>query len=79
MSALPKLKVVRLPFGIPQEEVMEIEQAMYRFNYNDMAAILVEGKPVRSHQELLDIANSEEFKGKELLEVTVVAEIVAGG
>ncbi len=79
MPESPKLKVVRIPFGEPREEIMEIEQAMYRFNYNDMAAILVEGEAVRSHEELLQIASRDEFKDKKLLEVTVVAEVVAGG
>lgn len=79
MSVLPKLKVIRFPVGYPREEIMDLEQARYRFSYNDLAAILVEGKPVQSHEELVQLASQDYFKDRELLEVVVISEFVSGG
>ncbi len=79
MSALPKLKVVRVPVGYPKEEIMDLEAARYRLNYDDMSAILVEGRPVRSHEELVELVNQENFQNREFIEVTLVVEFYSGG
>lgn len=79
MSQLPKLKVVRFPVGEPKEEIMELEQARYRFNYYDLSTVLVEGEVVQSHEELVRLAGRDDFKDRELLNVVVLAEFVSGG
>ncbi len=59
MSLMPKLKVVRVPVGYPKEEIIELEQAEYRLNYNE-TVILAEGHPVRNYQELIEVAGLPE-------------------
>ena len=74
----PKLKVNRVPAGYPKEEIMELESAMYRINFND-CAVMAEGRPVRNYDELGAVATSEEFKDREFIKVTIIYELYVGG
>ena len=77
MSIMPKLKVTREPVGYPKEEIMELEEAKYRLNY-DETTILVEGRYVRGHEELIEMINETDLKNKELIEITTVVLYYAG-
>lgn len=78
MSGLPKLKVTRVPVGYPEEEILELEEAEYRLNYNE-SAILAEGRPIRNHEELLRLAAEDGYKDKEFINVTIIVEFYVGG
>lgn len=78
MSKLPKLKI-KIPFGYPNEDICELEQAKYRFNYGSGVVVLVEGISVKSHEELAQLAIQEEHKDKEFLEVVLVVDLIGGG
>ena len=78
MSKLPKLKI-KLPFGYPNEEICELEQAEYRFSYGGAAVVIVEGQVVNSHEELVRLATQDDFRDREFLEVVLVVDLVAGG
>ncbi len=43
MSKLPKLKI-RYPFGHPDKDTIELEQAEYRFRHGDEVQIMAEGQ-----------------------------------
>lgn len=75
MSKLPKLKIK--VFGYPGEDVCELEQAIYRFNYTPEVTYIVDGQAVISHEELVKLATQN--KGKEFLEVLVISDLVSGG
>lgn len=78
MAKLPKLKVKRL-FGYPDEDICELEQAKYRFNYGGDVVIMVEGQVVNSHEELVQLATQDNYKDREFLEVVLITELVGGG
>ena len=79
MAGLPKLKIVKFPFGYPREEILDLEDARYRISYSDQAAILVEGHPVQSYDEIVEMINQGVFKDKDVLEVMIVTEFIGGG
>jgi hypothetical protein len=76
MSRLPKLKI-KLPFGNESEDVCELEQAKYCLNF-DEGVFLVEGQTVHSYDELVQLANQNNYKNKEFLEVVLVQAIEGG-
>jgi len=76
MSQLPKLKI-KLPLGSLSEDVCELEQAKYRLNFDD-GVLLVEGQTVHSYDELVQLANQDNYKNKEFLEV-VLLQVIEGG
>ena len=78
MSKSPKLKV-KLPFGDPSEDICELEQAKYRFTYSQDVLVVVEGQVVNSYEELVQLANQDNYKDKEFLEVELIPGIVGGG
>lgn len=65
MVKLPKLKVK--VFGYAGEDICDIEQAMYRFNYNEGVTYIVEGQAVMSHDELVKLAEKADNKKKNFL------------
>jgi len=78
MSTLPKLKI-KIPFGYPNEDICDLEQARYRFNFSSGAVILVEGQAVKSYDELLEIANRDEYKDREYLDAALLTDLASGG
>lgn len=76
MSRLPKLKI-KLPFGYPSEEVCELEQAKYRFDFVDVV-LVVEGQGVHSYDELVQLATQDNYKNKQFLEVVLIPLIEGG-
>ena len=78
MHKPPKLKVKsfldpELDFG-----TLDLEQARDKLDYEAENIILLEGQLVNSHEELVRLASQDEYKDKELLEVTLLPYIVGG-
>jgi hypothetical protein len=59
------------------EDICELEQARYRLNF-DGGVILVEGRRVRSYDELVRLTNQDNYKKKGFMEV-VLLPLIAGG
>jgi len=78
MSELPKLKI-KIPFGYPNEDICDLEQARYRLNFLGGAVILVEGRAVQSYDELVEMANQDKYKDREFLEVVLLSDLASGG
>ena len=83
MSPLPKLRI-KIPFGDPNEAICYLEQARYRFHYGhagDEGGVLVtvEVQVINSDEELVQLANREEYKDREFLNVELLPAISAGG
>jgi len=78
MAKLPKLKI-KIPFGYPNEDICDLEQARYRLNFIGGAVILVEGRAMQSYDELVEIVKKDKYKDREFLEVTLMSDLVSGG
>jgi len=82
MSKLPKLKI-KAPFAGLNGSVCELEDFEHRFNYLDyrssLVFIVVEGKVIRSYEELLHLAEQDPYRNKEFLEVRIVLSVMGGG
>lgn len=78
MSKLPKLKV-HIPFGYPNEDICELEQARYRLSYGAGVVVMVEGQVVNSYDELIQLAAQDIYRDREFLEVVLIVDLVAGG
>jgi len=78
MPTLPKLKV-KLPFGYPDEDICELEQAKYRFSYGDEYLVVVEGQVINSYEELAQLASRDDYKDKEFIEVVLLPALAGGG
>ena len=76
MTLVPKLRII-LPTDKPSEEFCELEQAKYRFNFDD-GVIMVEGQTVHSYDELVEIAIQDKYRNKEFLDV-VLLQVIEGG
>jgi hypothetical protein len=78
MSKLPKLKI-KIPFGYPNEDICDLEQARYRFNFSSGTVILVEGQAVKSYEQLVQIATGDDYKDREYLEAVLITDLASGG
>lgn len=54
-----------------------MEEARSRLSFDDFM-ILIEGKRVRSYDELLQLSTQDNFKENELLEVVVLKKMTGG-
>ncbi len=78
MPKLPRLRIKPSSPGAP-EDVFDLEQARYRFNWgHEPFLIVVEGQPVSSYEELTQLAEQDLFGEKEVLEVEL-HPLLAGG
>ena len=75
ISGLPKLSIKL--FGHVNQEICELEQAKSRLSF-DGWAVTVEGKKVRSYDELYQLASQEKFRDKEFLQVVVLNRMIGG-
>jgi hypothetical protein len=79
MSKLPKLKI-KFRFGYPGEDICELEQAKYRFDFGGgRVLVVVEGQLMNSYDELVQLAAQDDYKDKEFLEVLLLPAVVGGG
>ena len=78
MSALPKLKITKS--WEPGQEISDFEKASDSlFAHGSGVLVLVEGHSIISHEELEEIAQRNEYKGREFLEVFLVPASPVGG
>jgi hypothetical protein len=78
MPVLPKLKITKS--WEPSQEVQDLEQARdFLFARGSAIIVLVEGRSIISYEELVQLARSEEYKGRELLEVVMIPASPVGG
>jgi len=76
MPGLPKLKVTHWIDGQAAEETLEFEQAPY-FLFDYDVLVIVEGRVIRSYEELLQLVSEKGLEGRDVLEVRM--ETVIGG
>jgi hypothetical protein len=75
---LPKLKI-RLPSPNSAEDICDLEEAKYRFNWgHEPFLILVEKKTIASYEELVDLVKLNRVEDREFLEVEL-QPLLAGG
>ncbi len=78
MPKLPRLRI-KTPSPGAHEDIFDLEQAQYRFNWgHEPFLIVVEGQPVSSYEELSRLVQQDRFRGKEFLEVQL-HPLLAGG
>lgn len=75
MTRLPKLKIKGL--GWDTEKDYDFEQAKH-FPFDQGLIIAVEDKVIDSYEDIVQLANQDPNKDKELLEVMFL-EIIVGG
>jgi hypothetical protein len=73
LAPLLKIKI----FGYLVEEVSELEQARYIFDYKGKI-VLIEGQKVDTFDELVEFADQEKYCRRESLEVVLIP-LIAGG
>ena len=79
MSNLPKLRI-KLPFGNPDEEIVDLEQARYRFHFGgDMVVLMIDGKAPQSYEELVQMVSQDKYKDKEFIDAEMLVEAATGG
>ena len=64
-------------FGNQSDDVCELEQANYLWNF-DGGIILVEGRKVHSHDDLVQLATQDNYKNKEFIEVNLILPFLGG-
>ena len=78
MPKLPRLRI-KPPSANLAEDIFEFEQARYRFKWgHEPFLILVEGNPVASYEDLMELVQQDCFREKEFLEVEL-QPLLAGG
>ena len=72
---MPKLLVKF--FGDPGEDLCELEEAKYLLDFTDRI-VLVDGREVRSYEELLKIVSRKEYMDREFVEVVQIPALAGG-
>lgn len=78
MSNQPKLKIRSILEPGSKVELCDLEQAGQHLVYSPGTAVLVEGHLIHSHEALVELVTSEQFRGRELLEV-MLFPVIEGG
>jgi hypothetical protein len=68
-------KLIIKPFGYSNSNVCELEQAKH-LNFKEM--VLVEGRRVKSFDELVQLVSQDGYKSKEFIEVVLLRAIEGG-
>ena len=68
MTSVSKLKV-KLPYGNQADIICELADAKSRLNFGSEIVVVAEGQVIKSFDELIEIANREDLKKKEFIEV----------
>ena len=81
MSKLPKLKVKWWSLGGGQEETTcHLEEAKdIVFGNRAWTVAFAEGEMIKSYEELIQLATSDEHKDKETLNLTLIVPVIGGG
>ncbi|MEJ2111159.1 MAG: hypothetical protein P8Z37_14855 [Acidobacteriota bacterium] len=72
---MPKLLIKF--FGDPGEDICEPEEAKYLLDFADRI-VLVDGREVRSYEELLKIVSQKKYRDQELVEVVQIPALAGG-
>jgi hypothetical protein len=79
MSNLPKLRI-KLPFGNPDEEIVDLEQARYRFHFGgDMVVLMIDGQAPQTYEELVQMVSQDKYKDKEFIDAEMLVDAATGG
>jgi hypothetical protein len=73
---LPRLKITGLGWE-SGEETWDFEQARY-FPYREWLLVTVEGRVVKSYEDVLALASEDRYRGKEYLNVIFLPIMVGG-
>jgi hypothetical protein len=71
----PKLVIKSL--GRVAKEVCELEEAKNRLNFKN-GIVLVDGRKVRSYDELVDLVSQDRYADKESIDVVLMPPLVGG-
>jgi hypothetical protein len=77
MANLPKLKIIKSACLDEPDTIQVFEQAR-SFPFHEELLIVAEGKQINSYDELLKLAQQEQFRNREYLEVIFLPMIVGG-
>lgn len=72
---MPKLLIK--VFGDPGEDMCELEEAKYFIDFSSQI-IVIDGRQIRSYDELAKIASQEKYRNREFIEVMQVPAITGG-
>ncbi|MBN2321932.1 MAG: hypothetical protein JXR49_22830 [Acidobacteria bacterium] len=72
---MPKLLVKF--FGVPGEDVCELEDARYLIDFTDRI-VVVDAQEVRSYEELVKIVSQEKYRNQEFIEIVQIPAITGG-
>jgi PDZ domain-containing secreted protein len=72
---MPKLLVKF--FGDPGEDLCELEDAKYLLDFGDRI-VVVDGKEIRSYDELVKIVEQEKYRDQEIIEVVQIPAMTGG-
>lgn len=78
---MPRLRQLRVRTLSGQErvELCDLEQAKYLIPFDDDETVcILEGRAINSYQELINLAGQDPYKGKDILEITLLP-VIAGG
>ncbi len=78
MSNQPKLKIRSILEPGRKVAICDIEQAGQHLAYGPGTAVLVEGHLIHSHEALVELVTSEQFRDREFLEV-MLFPVIEGG
>lgn len=70
-------KLIIKPSGQMSDQIWDLEQARKHLNFKGKI-ILVDGRRVRSYDELVEVVTQERYADKEFLDV-VIMPVMAGG
>ena len=81
MAELPKLKVGWWSMGYQEEKTTcDLEQAKeIVFGHGLDILVFADGQMINSYEELAQLVQQEKHKGKETIEITLVATAIPGG
>ena len=78
MLRLHKLRIRTLS-GYERVELCDLERAEYLIPFDDDETIcILEGQVISSYEELITFAGQDQYKEKDILEITLLS-VIAGG
>ncbi len=72
---MPKLLVK--VFGDPGEDIYELEEARYLFDFANQI-VVIDGQNARSYDDLLKMVSQEKYRDQEFIEVVQIPAITGG-
>jgi hypothetical protein len=72
---MPKL-IIKV-FGDPGEDICELEQAHYYLSFVEQM-VVIDGKKVKSYEELLKIISQKKYQEMEYIEVVQIPALAGG-